>query len=70
MQLFSGLFPKSVVVAEPGECKCVNCKGVIKADAAYLLFTDESLHRYCLTDYLQKMDLLKVVIRQHGQFNL
>ncbi len=70
MKTLPGLFPKSVIVGSKGKCRCVNCKSVIKADAAYLLFTGESLHRHCLTDYLQRLELLKVVVRRGGRIRL
>ncbi len=63
MKEFPGGFPKAIIMADREECLCAHCKSVIGADYNYLLFTGESLHSGCLTDYLQKLDLLKIVVR-------
>ena len=42
--------------------KCVNCKHDIDNDEVYLRFTGEFVHTDCLVEYLQKLNILDVIV--------
>ncbi len=64
MEKFLGGFPNSIIMADREECICTNCGGTIGADDDYLSLLGESLHFVCLTDRLQKMNILQIVVRR------
>ena len=47
---------------KPSIGKCANCKQEIDNNEVYLRFTGEFIHTDCLVDYLQKLNILDIVI--------
>ncbi len=63
MEKILGARPSAIIWTGSEESRCSCCGGVIGAESDYLQLTGENLHIYCLIDYLQDMNVLKVVMR-------